>query len=72
MANYAERAIILPPANPTSRAEEPRRVIAMIGDGSFKLTAQELSTMIRYGMRPIIILVNNHGYIIEDAIQEGP
>ncbi|MGB9202578.1 MAG: thiamine pyrophosphate-dependent enzyme, partial [Terriglobales bacterium] len=29
-------------------------------------------TMIRYGMRPIIVLVNNHGYIIEDAIHEGP
>ncbi len=51
---------------------EPRRVIAMIGDGSFQLTAQEVSTMIRHGTRPIIILVNNHGYIIEDAIHEGP
>ena len=51
---------------------EPRRVIAMIGDGSFQLTAQEVSTMIRAGARPILILVNNHGYIIEDAIHEGP
>ena len=52
--------------------KEPRRVISMIGDGSFQLTAQEVSTMIRHGTRPIIILVNNHGYIIEDAIHEGP
>jgi TPP-dependent 2-oxoacid decarboxylase len=52
--------------------QEPRRVIAMIGDGSFQLTAQEVSTMIRHGTRPIIVLVNNHGYIIEDAIHEGP
>ncbi|MGO9915493.1 MAG: thiamine pyrophosphate-dependent enzyme [Isosphaeraceae bacterium] len=50
----------------------PRRVIAMIGDGSFQLTAQEVSTMIRHGTRAIIVLVNNHGYIIEDAIHEGP
>ena len=50
----------------------PTRVIAMIGDGSFQLTAQEVSTMIRYGTRPIIILVNNRGYIIEDAIHQGP
>ncbi|WP_435020029.1 alpha-keto acid decarboxylase family protein [Tundrisphaera sp. TA3] len=49
-----------------------RRVITMVGDGSFQLTAQEVSTMIRYGMRPILILVNNHGYIIEDAIHKGP
>jgi pyruvate decarboxylase len=52
--------------------KEPRRVIAMIGDGSFQLTAQEVATMIRHGTRPIIVLVNNHGYIIEDAIHEGP
>ncbi|MGP0064581.1 MAG: thiamine pyrophosphate-dependent enzyme, partial [Isosphaeraceae bacterium] len=52
--------------------KEPRRVIAMIGDGSFQLTAQEVSTMIRHGTRPIIVLVNNHGYIIEDAIHKGP
>jgi pyruvate decarboxylase len=50
----------------------PRRVIAMIGDGSFQMTAQEVSTMIRHGTRPIIILVNNRGYIIEDAIHQGP
>ena len=50
----------------------PTRVIAMIGDGSFQVTAQEVSTMIRYGMRPIMILVNNRGYIIEDAIHQGP
>jgi pyruvate decarboxylase len=50
----------------------PTRVIAMIGDGSFQMTAQEVSTMIRHGTRPIIILVNNHGYIIEDAIHQGP
>ena len=43
--------------------KEPRRVISMIGDGSFQFTAQEVSTMIRHGTRPIIILVNNHGYI---------
>jgi pyruvate decarboxylase len=50
----------------------PTRVIAMIGDGSFQMTAQEVSTMIRQGTRPIIILVNNRGYIIEDAIHQGP
>jgi TPP-dependent 2-oxoacid decarboxylase len=50
----------------------PTRVLAMIGDGSFQVTAQEVSTMIRHGTRPIIILVNNRGYIIEDAIHQGP
>lgn len=50
----------------------PTRVIAMIGDGSFQLTAQEVSTMVRYGARPILVLVNNRGYTIEAEIHDGP
>ena len=50
----------------------PTRVIAMIGDGSFQLTAQEISTMIRYGLKPIIVLINNRGYTIEAEIHDGP
>lgn len=31
-----------------------RRTILFVGDGSFQLTAQELSTMIRHGLKPIM------------------
>lgn len=31
-----------------------KRVIALIGDGSFQMSAQELSTLVRYGFKPII------------------
>jgi TPP-dependent 2-oxoacid decarboxylase len=48
------------------------RLISCIGDGSFQLTAQELSTMIRYGVNPIIFLINNGGYTIEVEIHDGP
>ena len=51
---------------------QQKRVIALIGDGSFQLTAQEVSTMIRYGLNPIIILINNRGYTIEVEIHDGP
>ncbi len=44
----------------------------MIGDGSFQFTAQEVSTMVRYGTRPIIVLLNNRGYTIEAEIHDGP
>ncbi len=50
----------------------PRRVVALIGDGSFQMTAQEVSTMIRYGLKPIIFLINNGGYTIEVEIHDGP
>lgn len=49
-----------------------RRVVSLIGDGSFQLTAQEVSTMIRYGVKPIIFLINNGGYTIEVEIHDGP
>ncbi|GLI68837.1 hypothetical protein VaNZ11_013380 [Volvox africanus] len=49
-----------------------RRVVACIGDGSFQMTAQEVSTMLRYGVDPIIFLINNGGYTIEVEIHDGP
>jgi pyruvate decarboxylase len=49
-----------------------RRVVAMIGDGSFQMTAQEVATMIRYQTNPIIFLLNNRGYTIEVEIHDGP
>ena len=49
-----------------------RRIIAMIGDGSFQLTAQEVAQMIRRKLPVIIFLMNNHGYTIEVEIHDGP
>lgn len=34
--------------------EANRRTILFVGDGSFQLTAQEVSTMIRSGLNPIM------------------
>nr|GMD40064.1 Thiamine pyrophosphate enzyme, C-terminal TPP-binding [Ipomoea batatas] len=41
-------------------------------DGSFQVTAQDVSTMLRCGQRPIIFLINNGGYTIEVEIHDGP
>jgi len=49
-----------------------RRTIAMIGDGSFQLTAQEVAQMIRQKLPVIIFLINSHGYTIEVEIHDGP
>jgi indolepyruvate decarboxylase len=49
-----------------------RRIIEMIGDGSFQLTAQEVAQMIRQKLPVIIFLINNHGYTIEVEIHDGP
>jgi len=44
------------------------RVILLVGDGSLQMTVQEIGTMIRMGLTPIIIVINNDGYSIERCI----
>lgn len=46
-------------------ADPSRRGVLVVGDGAAQLTAQELGTISRYRLKPIVILVNNHGYTIE-------
>lgn len=45
-----------------------RRHVLFIGDGSIQLTMQELSTIIRHDLKPIIFVLNNGGYTIERLI----
>jgi TPP-dependent 2-oxoacid decarboxylase len=37
-----------------------------------QMTAQDVSTMMRFEAAPIIFLVNNAGYAIEIEIHDGP
>jgi indolepyruvate decarboxylase len=46
-------------------AAPERRHILLIGDGSFQVAAQELSTILRHDHKPVILLINNGGYTIE-------
>lgn len=55
-----------------AQAVPERRVIACIGDGSFQVTAQDVSTMIGHGHKSILFLINNGGYTIEVEIHDGP
>ena len=53
-------------------ANPQRRVIGLIGDGSFQMTAQEVSTILRYNYSGVIFLLNNGAYTIEVMIHDGP
>ncbi|KAG8378953.1 hypothetical protein BUALT_Bualt07G0038100 [Buddleja alternifolia] len=55
-----------------AQSDPKKRVIACIGDGSFQVTAQDVSTMIRCGQKSILFLINNGGYTIEVEIHDGP
>ncbi|WP_313484272.1 alpha-keto acid decarboxylase family protein [Acinetobacter variabilis] len=49
-------------------AAPQRRHLLFIGDGSIQLTIQELSTLLREGLKPVIFILNNGGYTIERLI----
>ncbi|KIX00392.1 uncharacterized protein Z518_10531 [Rhinocladiella mackenziei CBS 650.93] len=47
-----------------------RRTILFQGDGSFQLTCQEISTMIKHRLRVIMFIICNNGYTIERVVHE--
>jgi len=58
----------LPAAFGASLAEPGRRTVLIIGDGAFQQTAPELGTMLAQGLAPVVIVLNNGGYVVERAI----
>ncbi|MDO3408224.1 thiamine pyrophosphate-binding protein [Saccharibacillus sp. CPCC 101409] len=54
-----------PAALGASIAAPKRRVLLFTGDGALQLTVQELSSMMEYGCKPIVFVLNNGGYTIE-------
>jgi indolepyruvate decarboxylase len=55
----------LPGVMGSQLADRTRRHLLFIGDGSLQLTAQELSTILREELTPIIVVLDNGGYTIE-------
>ena len=61
----------LPAALGAELAAPDRRHVVVIGDGAIALTVQELSTIAREGCSPLVVVVNNGGYLIEDLAIYG-
>lgn len=53
-------------------AQQDRRLILITGEGSHQLTAQEISQFSRYGLKPLIFVLNNDGYLIERLLCKDP
>lgn len=49
-----------------------RRTILATGEGSHQLTVQEISQFARFGLKPIIFVLNNDGYLIERLLCDEP
>jgi indolepyruvate decarboxylase len=53
-------------------AAPDRRVILVTGEGSHQLTAQEISQFGRRGLKPVVFVLNNSGYLIERLLCRNP
>lgn len=71
-AYYTSMGFAVPAAIGASFADPMLRPIVLVGDGAFQMTGTELSTAVRYGQTPIVIVLNNRGYSTEREILEGP
>jgi indolepyruvate decarboxylase len=53
-------------------AAPERRTVLVTGDGAHQLSAQEISQFPRLGLKPIIFVLNNSGYLIERLLCKDP
>jgi indolepyruvate decarboxylase len=53
-------------------ANRNRKTILITGEGSHQLTANEIGNMGRFGANPIILCLNNDGYMVERALEPNP
>jgi indolepyruvate decarboxylase len=53
-------------------AAPDRRVVLVTGDGSHQLTAQEIGQFARLGLKPVVFVLNNDGYLIERLLCKDP
>jgi indolepyruvate decarboxylase len=70
-AYYTSMGFSVPAALGACVAKPEDRVVVIAGDGAFQMTGQEMSSLIRFGYSPIIIVLDNHGYGTERFLQEG-
>jgi len=54
----------------TALAAPDKRVILITGEGAHQMTSQEISQFYRYGLKPIIFVLNNKGYLIERMLSK--
>jgi indolepyruvate decarboxylase len=71
-AYYTSMGFSVPAALGAGFADPTLRPLVLVGDGAFQMTGTELSTCIRYGQAPIVVVLNNRGYGTEREILEGP
>ncbi|WP_028584588.1 alpha-keto acid decarboxylase family protein [Desulfogranum mediterraneum] len=70
-AYYASLGFAVPGALGAQLANPYARPLVLVGDGAFQMTGVELSTIARYGLNPIVVVLNNQGYSTERPMLDG-
>jgi indolepyruvate decarboxylase len=71
-AYYASMGFAVPAGIGAQMANPKFRPLVLVGDGAFQMTGMELATAARYGLNPIVVVLNNSGYGTERHMQDGP
>lgn len=70
-AYYASLGFAVPASIAVQLAEPGWRPLVLVGDGAFQMTGLELTTSARYGLTPIVIVLDNQGYGTERPMLDG-
>jgi TPP-dependent 2-oxoacid decarboxylase len=71
-AYYASMGFAVPAAIGAQLANPTLRPIVIVGDGAFQMTGMEISTICKFALSPVIIVLNNGGYGTERPMLDGP
>lgn len=70
-AYYCSLGFAVPASIGVKAAAPKLRPLVLVGDGAFQMTGMELSTAARFGMNPIVIVLDNDGYGTERPMLDG-
>ena len=70
-AYYTSLGYAVPAAVGVQLARPDLRPLVLVGDGAFQMTGMELSTVARFGLTPIVVVLNNEGYGTERPMLDG-
>lgn len=71
-AYYLSLGFAVPGAVGVQLADRDTRPLVLVGDGAFQMTGMELTTVVRYGLDPIVVVLDNGGYGTERPMLDGP
>jgi len=70
-AYYTSLGFAVPASLGAQLARPELRPLVLVGDGAFQMTGMELSTIARFNLNPIIVVLNNQGYGTERPMLDG-